>query len=588
MNFNFLDVPKYYFITDGRNPKNLKGLTLSNFRKIDVLLALESAILNNDLENSCKWTVELHISGLVENFWDTIFNIACRLINVMNVNVYLWIWNRFLKYRRIYWMVQSKYHYELRNNQEMRNLLIEIVSIITLSKKNKLLLNPPPIFETDFNQQIIKEHSVAEDYIEINNFTKQNEDAPEVIIAANEILNVIKFNMNTSAIYWYYWLDKLEQLKKKNKQNLNCLSRKISQVSEKYWTDWVWIIWNILLAHCQKIGRIEKHIKTLYQMYKHNFNTTTRKDKHPILCTAILLIKYDMNDQLDWKTPVIRHYHLYLQAVGNVNTLYQTIYNNLSEHIGDSEYIYMELMKQNIGSGEFKKYWNKLKKDLTKEGQDSQLKGSVFTNIISYKDKEKQNNILTTDQFNNNKVELIPDITYNLIKKNKPSSYSPDSKPIPIKEKNILEYYQHPTAKVLPVIQTYSSNISAKELSKYHNELSKYDNEKELAKYNKPHENKPHEIIHFDQTLDEENDNSTSKIINTVSNERKSKIYNKKNNKNNKNIQETVDENLNNDKMLISQLNFIPRKKFEDNEINNLGHINNNDIYNDDFKEILI
>jgi hypothetical protein len=569
MNFNFLDVPKYYFITDARNPKNLKGLTLSNFRKIDVLLALESAIMNNDLENSCKWTVELHISGYVENLWDIIFNSACRLINVMNVNVYLWIWNRFLKYQRIYWMVQTKYHYELRNNQEMRNLLIEIVSIITLSKKNKLLLNPPPIFETDFNQQIIKEHSVAEDYIEINNFTKQNEDAPEVIIAANEILNVIKFNMNTSAIYWYYWLDKLEQLKKKNKQNLNCLSRKISQINEKYWTDWVWIIWNILLAHCQKIGRIEKHIKTLYQMYKHNFNTTTRKDKHPILCTAILLIKYDMNDQLDWKIPVIRHYHLYLQAVGNVNTLYQTIYNNLSEHSGDSEHIYMELMKQNIGSSEFKKYWNKLKKDLTKEGQDSQLKGSVFTNMISYKDKEKNNQILTTDQFNNNKLESIPDISYNLIKKNKiPSSTSDTTQ---IKDKNILEYYQHPTAKVLPVIQTYSSNISTKELSKYHNELSKYDNDKELVKY------KPNEIIHFDQLLDEENDNSTSKIINTTSNERKSKTYNKKNN-----IEEAVD--VKNEKMLISQLNFIPRKKFEE-DIEN--HILEN-INDDDFKEILI
>jgi len=438
---NFLDVPRNFFIIDIRAPKLLRGLTISGFRKADVIHALEVAIMKDDLETACRWAVEMHASGQMDLLWDTIFTVACKLINIMNPNMYLLIWNRYQKYKHLSEWVQKKYQYELRNNQEMRNIVAEIISIITLSKKNKLLMHPPPIYDSDFHHQIIKEHCVSEDFTEIERFTSEEEDDKEVILAANEILNVLRFNMNTSAIYWYHWLDKLTILKRKeNGGQMKCKVRKINQIKESYWTDWVWILWNILLEQSKLIPSIEKHVRILYNYYKHNFSTTTRRHKHVIVSTAILFIKYEINGQLAWDTQVIRNYATYLQAIGNINLIYKALYDNLEMHHGD----YATILKYKMSSVQFTKYLKKFQKEYNEEAVQSNFKTRLFEGIVTYKDPIKtqqsiqatHHHIKHSDSGGGGEAPI-----YNLLKKGEKSP------PFHGKEMNILEYYQQPIAK---------------------------------------------------------------------------------------------------------------------------------------------
>ena len=274
---------------------------------------------------------------------------------------------------------------------------------------------------------------IAEDYQEITQYTT-SEDDEEVVLAMNEILNVLKFNMNTSAIYWYYWLDKLSQLKKKDKQVIKCESRKITQIKDTYWKDWVWILWNILLDHSRKAGRVENHLKILYQMYKHNFNLTTRKTKHVIISTAILFVKYDMNDQLNWKTPVIRNYHLYIQSIGNINFLYQDVYYKLEKNF-QTEPLFQKMKTLKIESTQYKKFLKQFQKEFSQEARESNIKTKLFTELITYQDGHKTNESIENVK-KTMKTEL-PVIEYNLIRRTK--KHQP-----PISEKNILEYYQQP------------------------------------------------------------------------------------------------------------------------------------------------
>jgi len=450
---NFLDVPRDYMILDLRPVANLGSSTLSGFRKIDVREALEKSIQENNLEGSCRWTVELHCSGMVEYFWEIIFEASSQLINVLNPNLYQWIDDRYRKYRHLIERVQKKYLYELRNNQEMRNLLCEVACVVTLSKKNTLLLHRPPIYDSDFHNQIIKDHSVAEDYIEIKKYTSKKDDT-EVVLACNEILNVLKFNSNTSAIYWYHWLDKLTLMKKKNKEMLHCQSRKITQIRESFWTDWVWIIWNILLDHSKKLG-LDKNIRILYQFYKHNFGVASRKTKHVIVSNAILLLKYQANQQLNWRSPVIRNYYWYLQANGNINWLYQAVENNLTKAGGggvggssvggsgtvDKGLVFQKIRSYKMISVQFRKFLKKFQKEFSDESRQSDFKTKLLHQMVSFKDNPYKTgksmevasqNVMQTEVSNGTDKS-----NFNIMKKGKKHQ-------VVLKEPTILEYYQQP------------------------------------------------------------------------------------------------------------------------------------------------
>ena len=438
---NFLDVPKHYFIIDPRSGKLLRSLTISGFRKSDVTHALEMAIAKDDLEAACRWSVELHASGQMDLFWDTIFTITCKYINIANPNMYLLIWSRYQKYKSFNNWVQKKYHYELRNNQEMRNLVVEIVSVITLSKKNKLLLHPPPIYDSDFHHKIIKDHCVSEDFNEIQRFVSDENDAEEIILAMNEILNVLRFNMNTSAIYWYHWLDRLTILKRKENRILKCQSRKINQIKESYWTDWVWILWNILLEQSKLTPTIEKHVRVLYNFYKHNFTSATRRHKHVIISTAILFIKYEINLQLAWDTSVIRNYSIYLQAIGNINMIYKALNETLDK--ANPEMVFQSILQYKMPSVQFIKYLKQFHKEYNEEAIQSKFKTRLFEGMVTYKDpiKTKQSIKATHHHIQLQQNSDTPPIDYNILKKGSkpPQSHN--------KEMNILEYYQQPITK---------------------------------------------------------------------------------------------------------------------------------------------
>jgi len=274
--------------------------------------------------------------------------------------------------------------------------------------------------------------------MEIKKYTVEGEDDMEVILAMNEILNVLKFNMNTSAIYWYHWLDKLSQMKKKDKQIITCKSRKITQIKDTYWKDWVWVLWNILLEHSQRVG-IDKHIRVLYYIYKYNFNVTTRKTKHVIVSTAILMLKYHVNQQLNWKTPVIRTYYIYLQAVGNINQLYRDVNEKLPKNFNE-QHVYQEMKGIRMPSEQFKKYLVKFQKEFSEEARQSNYKTKMFTEIVTYKDDPYKTSDSITQAHHSIQKPISKAVDYNLIKKTK--KYQP-----PTKEPSILEHYQQPNTK---------------------------------------------------------------------------------------------------------------------------------------------
>ena len=59
----YSDIPNKYYITDFRKITDFKKQTYNGYQKSDVLSALQKSILEQKLEESCHWAVEMLVSG---------------------------------------------------------------------------------------------------------------------------------------------------------------------------------------------------------------------------------------------------------------------------------------------------------------------------------------------------------------------------------------------------------------------------------------------------------------------------------------------------------------------------------------------
>ena len=319
-----MDVPIESSIIDDRKAKDFTTATFTGFKKMDVINQLSKSIENGKLEEACFWSVELHISGHINLIWNEIFNIMTKKINIENPKLPLWLWLKYKKFLQIIKGYTKTFEFEHRNNQEIRNLLVDVVAVIALSRKNEEFdkKNLPKIENKDFTEESIKRNMIARD---LNLIVDEisNEDDSEIKIAINEIANHLRNDRSRvdHLIYWYIWLVKLEKFKQKNKIKLKSQKREIKHINTKYNGDWIWLLWRIILKETEYKNdkKIKIQVVSLYNIYKYRYTNIGKDKKQYAILFSFMLLKNRNN----WNMPIIRFYHLRIQACGNINQLYK-------------------------------------------------------------------------------------------------------------------------------------------------------------------------------------------------------------------------------------------------------------------------
>ena len=77
-----MEIPESYIITDIRNTKDFKGITISGYKRSDVIKAYENSMINNNLEDAIRWCVELHSTGLNDVIWNSLLSIYLKYIHI--------------------------------------------------------------------------------------------------------------------------------------------------------------------------------------------------------------------------------------------------------------------------------------------------------------------------------------------------------------------------------------------------------------------------------------------------------------------------------------------------------------------------
>ena len=312
--------------------------TFSGYKKVEVITVLKKTILKGELDRACYWGVELDMSKDTTKLWDRLISFSAKEINIANPNLPIFLWKRLQEFKSLEHKITPSL---LLNNQESRNKLCELIAVLTLSPKKKII-PLPQIKEIHFELYTMQNYMVASDLSKLPQFWKEG-DPPEIKIPLNEIANFLSMHNSGSSIaektlFWLSWLLTWGKLHKKKFGDFTCSHRKTSNINSKYTNDSIWIVWNIILAELVKREdqeyylSLKENIECLYKLYKFEYTRSKKSSRIYLVIFAILLI-LDTTPTIDFDNPIFYKDNLRIKAMVNINNLYYTINLNKSRPI---------------------------------------------------------------------------------------------------------------------------------------------------------------------------------------------------------------------------------------------------------------
>jgi hypothetical protein len=318
-------IPNEYIINDTRGVSDLAKHSFSGFAIKDVVSVLNKCLMQCKIESAVNWAIELLLSGQTEKLWEKIFSISLKNVNINNPKLPIFLYKRYSKF------VNLKLKYSggaksqniagflsLRNSQAVRNMMCEVCVIVCNSTKLKAI-SMPKIKESDFDVTYIKTRLVATDANVIKDKLKYG-DPEELKIPMNEFNFCIKTRKWELSIYWLAWILEWERRNTKKDKYYICGFRKIEGIDDKFCTDVIWIIWEILIKEANYLNSDDasKQIYSLFKLFKFDFKPTKKMKRVPFILYAI---KY-FTEIYNFKNDIIPNYYQLVQACGNINIIF--------------------------------------------------------------------------------------------------------------------------------------------------------------------------------------------------------------------------------------------------------------------------
>jgi hypothetical protein len=278
-----------YAIQDPRLLSAFSKTTFCGFKKKEVITDLIKELLNCNVEHSCFWCAELICSGALKECWDTLFYIYGKHISIKNPKMAIYFFSKIKLFKQIINEVDDILN--LRNDNNIRELFTEIVSIICFSIKNN---GYEPLFP--------QHHQITNPpYEHYNNFHLHKlKDPPDVIFGLNELYCILTTSEKSSKIdpltLSTFWIELLIDKGK----HLLCESRDSGVGNGDHVT---WAIWDIIKMACIFKNNSIKSICALESIYKLKFKNPNKiyKERKYLIFTAC---DYVINN-VDWTIPLV-------------------------------------------------------------------------------------------------------------------------------------------------------------------------------------------------------------------------------------------------------------------------------------------
>jgi len=330
-------------INDMRLPKEFRGVTFSEYKKLLVRNELVRAMLSNKIEPACYWCAELICAGHFMDVWEAILFFVGKYIHIGNPKIVVYLEKRYDVFRSILNQGEMLNELQLRNHPIIRKLFAEIISVLVISsKKNSfeaIKINRQE--EYDITQMTERLLAPSVKYAS-DSFMK--EDPNELYIALNEFAyNISSDRLNMrNACYWVEWILDFDLICRKNKQQCCCEPREFVKVESKYRTDCIWILWDILFSYCEKKNStyISQLLQSLFQLFCIKYTTASCKRRRFLLYFAISLL----TDHVPNNVELVTNKTIVSNVTNNINRVYKQLRAN--EHVPSTDYLFANLEKE--------------------------------------------------------------------------------------------------------------------------------------------------------------------------------------------------------------------------------------------------
>ena len=232
----------------------------------------------------------------------------------------------------------------MRNNEKVRKLFAEIITVLCNSKKKHSIESIKIKKQEEFDMTSMA-NKLKAPTVQYATAIFQKDDPKELFIAINEFAyHVSKDSLNSlEACYWLEWIMEFESLCKKKKEICICERRGFVVVDEKCHKEPIWMIWDVLF-HTISTSKNEiskKILKSLFELFCVRYTSGTKKKRKYLIYFAISLLtdKFESNiDIIENKTTVDN-------ITKKINLIYKEIKKN--EQAPVANYLFMGLEKSN-------------------------------------------------------------------------------------------------------------------------------------------------------------------------------------------------------------------------------------------------
>lgn len=282
-------------ILDQRTIVDFQKFTFSGHLRSHVFKVLDENIKLGHADYACYWSLELICSGLTHSLWQTLFESVAHHINRAAPNSFLYLLKMYEKFSPIESQYSILHITDIRNNNDVRNLVCETAASLAMCRKHKLPPLPKIKPEHDFQQITIQENlkSPSANYALV--LLKQD-DPYELRIPLNELVFCLRPETRdfSKALYWISWILKFaSQYKKQSKQPLVCGFRGNQFIDEKFGRNVVWMLWEVVLYSARsspQSGVLSPYMDALFKLHCLRWNPSLLKSRLCFLITATMFV----------------------------------------------------------------------------------------------------------------------------------------------------------------------------------------------------------------------------------------------------------------------------------------------------------
>lgn len=326
-------------INDIRIIKEMRSKTFSKYKKTDVKRELLLELTKENLEQSLYWSTELICSGCYMDIWETILLFISKYIHLGNPKIPIYVEMRFNNFKNIIVNGYIGNELALRNNQKIRLLFGEVISVLCLSPKRHSFETVKINKTDDFQLPKLQNRLKAPDTSFAKKFFR-NDDPEELFMAINELAYHLSEQSRNlvDACFWIEWILEYENQRKQTKKTVLLAERRDKiKVHESFQKDIIWIIWDAIFYYLDRKNKItEKIMNSILGLYTIHYSSGCKRRRKYLLYFAITILIDTYNPNIE----IIRDKNVIEKIKNNINSIYKQI--KRSEIAPQTEYLFDE------------------------------------------------------------------------------------------------------------------------------------------------------------------------------------------------------------------------------------------------------